>query len=97
MALFVRTEQVGLKLHRLLIFHEGKYIGEYEKSQEANIERKKAEINNAESTLLEVYDQYGEFCVRWNSKERKKSVRVNGVEITVIPKALWKPPSWGSM
>jgi hypothetical protein len=96
MTLFVRPEQAGSKLHRLLIFHEGKYIGEYEKSQDADIERKTAEIHDAESILLEVFNKYGEFCVRWDSKERKKSVRVNGVEVTVIPKSLWKTPSWQS-
>jgi hypothetical protein len=97
MTLFVRPEQAGSKLNRLLIFHDGKYIGEYERSQDADIERKRAEINDAESILLEVFNRHGEFCVRWDSKERKKSVRrVDGVEVTVIPKSLWKRPSWQS-
>ena len=94
MPLFVRTEAIGTKLHRMLLFHGGKYIGEYERSQEADIERKKAEIIDAAEVLLSLFERHGELCVRWDGKARKKSVRAKGIEVGVIPRSAWKAPSW---
>ncbi len=94
MTLFVRTESIGTKLHRVLIFIDGNYIGEYERSQEGDIERKKAEIFDAQEVLLALFRKHGELCVRWDGKARKKSVRAGGIEVGVIPKSAWKKPSW---
>ena len=94
MPLRVRSELIGSKLHRLLIFQDGQYIGEYERSQEADIERKKAEIRNAEAELLGIYRRHGEFVVRWDGAKRQKSVRVKGTEVGTVPRAAWERPSW---
>ena len=94
MSLHIRVQAVGKKLNRLLVFSEGTYIGEYERSQKADIPRKKIEIANAESLLLSVFRKHGEFVVRWDGSARKKSVRVQGSEVTVIPKSAWEAPSW---
>ena len=94
MAIFIRTESIGTKLHRMLMFNDGEYIGEYERSREADIERKKAEIFNAQAVLLALFQKHGELCVRWDGKARKKSVRAGGVEVGIIPKSMWKTPSW---
>lgn len=92
--LIVKTESIGKKLNRLDIFNNGQLIGEYERAQEADIERKIQEINCASDMLLEVYSKHGEFVVRWNGSEHKKSVRVNDFEVASIPKECWKKPSW---
>jgi hypothetical protein len=84
-------------MNRLLIYSNGIFIGEYERSQQADIDRKIEEINAAETTLLSIYEKYGEFCVRWNDekgKPRKKSIRVKDIEVGSIPKAAWRPASW---
>lgn len=93
MTLFVRVEPIK-KMNRLRIESNGTFIGEYEKSQQADIDRKIEEINAAETTLLSIYEKYGEFCVRWDGKARKKSIRVKGIEVGSIPKAAWRPASW---
>ncbi|WP_341528797.1 hypothetical protein WKK05_05595 [Nostoc sp. UHCC 0302] len=92
MTLFVRVEPIGKKMNRLLIESNGIFIGEYEKSQQADIDRKIEEINAAETTLLSIYEKYGEFCVRWDGKA--KSIRVKGIEVGSIPKAAWRRASW---
>lgn len=94
MTLLVRKELSGSQRYRLLIYHNGQYVGEYERSQEEDVERKTEEIMAAESVLLEVFEKHGEFCVRWNGKEKKKSVRVDDIEVAVIPKSCWRRPSW---
>ncbi|MDZ8187431.1 MAG: hypothetical protein RMX96_21610 [Nostoc sp. ChiSLP02] len=93
MTLFVRSEPIGKKMNRLLIESNGTFIGEYERSQQADIERKTEEINAAETTLLSIYEKYGKFCVRWDGKAKKKSIRVKGIEVGTIPKAAWRTPS----
>ena len=50
MALKVTTESIGTKLHRLWIYNDGTLIGEYERSQAADIGRKRKEVANAEWT-----------------------------------------------
>ncbi len=92
--LTVETEVIGTKLNRLDIFNNGKFIGEYERAQEADIDRKKQEINCASELLIEVYNKHGQFVVRWNGAENKKSIRVNDIEVASIPRECWKKPSW---
>jgi hypothetical protein len=78
-----------------MLMHNGEeYVGEYERSQEADIERMKAEIAEATDILLALFHNHGELCVRWNGNARKKSIRAGGTEVEVIPKSEWKPPSW---
>lgn len=92
MPIFVRTEPIGTKLHRMLMYNDEVYVGEYERSQEADIQRKKAEIAEATDVLLALFQNHGEICVRWDG--RKKSIRAGGIEVGVIPKSAWKAPSW---
>ncbi len=94
MTLFVRFESIGNKMNRLLIYSNGIFIGEYEKSQQADIDRKIEEINAAETTLLSIYEKHGVFLVRWDGKARKKSIRVKDIEVGSIPKAAWRAASW---
>ena len=94
MTISVRTEVIGIKLHKVLLFDDGKYIGEYERSQEADLLRKHVEIFEAQQVLLTIFQKHGPFCVRWDGQRRKKSVRVGGVEVGEIPKSAWKTPSW---
>ncbi|MEH2239321.1 hypothetical protein [Nostoc sp.] len=87
-------------MNRLLIESNGIFIGEYEKSQQADIDRKIEEINAAETTLLSIYEKHGVFHVRWDGKARKKSIRVKDIdrvkdiEVGSIPKAAWRAASW---
>ena len=94
MTLHVRAQSIGKKLNRLLIFNGGQFIGEYERSQAADIPRKTAEIANAESLLVAVFHKHGQFVVRWEGVARKKSIRVAGTEVSEVPKAAWTKPSW---
>ena len=95
MSVRIRAESIGPKLHRLRMFIDGTDIGEYERSQEADIDRKKAEIVAAQALLLSLFLKHGALCVRWVRKSRKKSVRrADGVEVGVIPKSAWRTPSW---
>ena len=94
MALEVVPEIIGKKLFRMLISHDGALIGEYERSQEADIERKKAEIQCALGILLDVSRKHGQFVVRWDGKRRVKSVRVDGIEVAQVPTKCWRKPSW---
>lgn len=90
----ILAELIGKKMHKLSIFRNGQYIGEYERSQKNDIERKSSEIELAESILLGVFIQHGEFVVRWDGKNKKKSIRINGIEVGEIPKECWQKPSW---
>jgi hypothetical protein len=90
----VKTELIGKKLHRLEVYHDGKFIGEYERSQAKDIERKTKEVNLASDLLLSIYREYGAFIVRWDGVSHKKSVRVNGTEVSIVPKGCWLKPSW---
>lgn len=94
MSLVVNTQPIGKKLHRLEIFSDGQFIGEYERSQEADIERKKEEIKCALSRLVAIHRSKGEFVVRWDGGRRVKSIRVNGIEVDQIPIECWRRPSW---
>lgn len=72
MALLIDHYANGKKLYRLEIRHDGQYIGEYERSQAGDVERKKEEVRCAADLLLRVYQQCGEFKVRWNGDRREK-------------------------
>ncbi len=95
MSVIVRAELIGAKLHRLRIVVDGVEIGEYERSQEADISRKTAEVVAAKDLLLSLFQKHGELCVRWDGKNRKKSVRrADGAEVGIIPDSAWRTPSW---
>lgn len=95
MALVVNSERIdGTKLHRLKIYNNGVFIGEYERSQEADIERKKDEIASAATILIDIFEQRGKFVVRWDSKRRLKAIRVNKEQVGEIPARHWGKPSW---
>ena len=94
MSLKVDPQPIGKKLFRLAISHMGQYIGEYERSQAADIDRKTQEIDCAEQILLSIYKSHGEFQVRWDGKNKVKSIRFNKVEVAQIPKSCWGTPSW---
>lgn len=95
MSVHIRAESIGQKLYRLQMSIDGIDIGEYERSQEADIDRKEAEVVAAQALLLSLFREHGDLCVRWDGKGRKKSVRrADGVEIGVIPKEAWRTPSW---
>lgn len=96
MGLRVETQLLGKKLYRLSISYDGQYIGDYERAQQADIERKKAEIKCAIAQLLEIRRGKGEFMVRWDTRRKVKSIRVNGVEVGQIPVECWRKPSWDS-
>jgi hypothetical protein len=94
MDIVIDHQPVGRKLHRLEIRHDGQCIGEYERSQSADIERKKDEIRSAQRLLLQIHRQYGKFQVRWSRDRREKVIYVQGTERGVIPKSCWRKPSW---
>ena len=85
---------VGTKLHQLLIFDGKTLIGEYERAQSANIDRKKKEVRNAEAQLLDVFRKHGPFIVRWNDSTKSKIIRANGIPVGTIAKSHWETPSW---
>jgi hypothetical protein len=94
MQLTVVTKSLGTKLNELLIYSGSTLIGEYERSQDADIDRKKREITNIEDLLIWIHAKHGPFTVRWDDETRHKSVRVGNVEVCVIPKIAWEAPSW---
>jgi hypothetical protein len=96
MQLTVVTKSLGAKLNEMLIYAGSTQIGEYERSQDADIERKKLEIENVADLLLWVHSKHGRFTVRWDGDTRHKSVRVADVEVCIIPKIAWGTPSWQS-
>ena len=78
----------------LEVYNGDDRIGEYERSGERDIERKKDEIRAAFNFLLDVYEKHGEWVVRWDGTERRKSVRVEGQEVAILPEDYWGRPSW---
>jgi len=90
----VDAQRIGKKLHRLEILVDGQRIGEYERSQAADIERKTAEINCATDYLFRIYRRHGEFKVRWSGSRREKIVYVDDLEVGSVLKACWRKPSW---
>jgi hypothetical protein len=94
MELTVVTKSLGSKLNEMLIYAGSTQIGEYERSQDADIERKKVEIANVADLLMWIYSKHGRFTVRWQGDTRHKSIRVADVEVSIIPKIAWATPSW---
>lgn len=90
----VKAELIGKKLHRLDIFHDGVFIGEYERSQAKDIERKTREIDLASELLISIYTEHGSFVVRWDGEGHKKSIRIDGAEVGIVPHDFWQKPSW---
>jgi hypothetical protein len=68
MSLRVDPQLLGTKFYRMAIYFEGKLLGEYERSQAADIDRKTEEIQCALPKLLEISQTHGEFRVRWDGK-----------------------------
>lgn len=95
MVLRVDASPIGIKLYQLLVFDEGQFIGEYERPQAADIDRKRQEVQNAEAQLRQIYLECREpFVVRWDGLNRKKSIRVHGSEVAEIQRSAWEKPSW---
>jgi len=94
MGLVINHHLLGKTLNRLEIHHDGQYIGEYERSQAADIERKKEEIRCAQGLLLSIYRKHGEFQVRWVKDRKEKVIYVRKMERGIIPKSCWRKPSW---
>jgi len=83
------------KLNRLEIWREGVLLGEYERSNDREVDRKIGEIVSALDSLLDVYENHGRFQVRWDGKQRTKVVRdASGHEVAVIGKEHWGKPNW---
>lgn len=88
----ITVEQVRAtdSLYTLNMYYGDVYIGEYERSKHQNIERKKKEVDAAADWLLGVFREHGALQVRWDGKNKVKSVRVAGVEVARIPKKYWR-------
>ncbi len=97
MQILVRAESLGKKLNRLLIFIDGRFIGEYERTQTADIKRKTDEITVAGGLLLSLFETHGPLVVRWDRKIPEKSIRrEDGVRVGAVPREAWRTPSWKS-
>lgn len=96
MTLTVNVEPTsGPSRFRLVIHNGDQIIGEYERTGEKDIERKKAEIASAADYLLERFRKHGYFVVRWDDVERAKIVKDDdGNKIGEISKEHWRTPSW---
>lgn len=90
----VRATQQSAKYSRLDVYWNNQHIGEYERSVEHEIQRKKGEIHSAARILIDVYRKHGFWVVRWDGVNRKKSIWVDGLEVGIIPKEYWGKPSW---
>lgn len=94
MTLHVVAEPESTTLYRLEVWDGTHLIGEYERSQHADIGRKAAEVNAAADYLLELFDQHGPFVVRWDGGTREKVVRdQHRNRIGQIPREHWRQPS----
>jgi hypothetical protein len=96
MQLEIVTKSLGTKLNEVQIYAGSTQIGEYERSQDADIERKKREIESVADLLIWVHSKHGRFTVRWNGDLKQKSVRVADIEVCIIPRIAWETPSWQS-
>lgn len=90
----VISHSLGKRLHRLEIWHDGEYLGEYERSNESDIPRKTEEIGAALPLLLSIARKHGAFVVRWSGDRRAKLVYVDNLQVGEIPKSCWRRPSW---
>ncbi len=94
MSLRIDPQPIGTKLHRLAIYYQGQFLGEYERTQSADIARKTEEIKCALVLLIDIHREKGEFQVRWDGARGVKSIRVDGLEVGQIPKDCWRKASW---
>jgi hypothetical protein len=86
MSIRVISYPLGGKLRQLDIYDNGQHIGEYEHSQQEDIEQKVTEVVRAAPMLREVYAAHGKFHVRWDGMSRVRSVRrADGTEVAQIP------------
>jgi ssDNA-binding replication factor A large subunit len=67
----VRITPATARRYHLEIYYEGNHIGDYEQSEEQNIDRKEGEIKRSSNFLLDTYAQYGKFVVRWNGRDKE--------------------------
>ena len=71
----IRIRSASANLYHLELYDGDTHIGDYERSTESEIQRKRKEIERSTDLLLSTYAQYGKFAVRWNSRERAKEIR----------------------
>ena len=93
MPLTVTASLVSAKYSQLLIFDGQQQIGEYERSQKADIGRKKQEVLNAQADLRKIFQIHGPFVVRW-SKGTKVIRNSRGVQVATVDREHWEKPSW---
>ncbi|MFD2795671.1 hypothetical protein ACFS27_19075 [Promicromonospora vindobonensis] len=85
----------GTSRFRLMIRDGDQLIGEYERTGEKDIERKKAELAATADYLVELFHKHGPFVVRWDGAQRIKAVKDEfGNKIGEISKEHWRKPSW---
>lgn len=71
----IRGRPAGTNLYHLELYNGDTHIGDYERSTESEIWRKREEIERSTDLLLSTYAQHGKFAVRWNGRERIKEIR----------------------
>jgi hypothetical protein len=103
----VRVVQQG-RGYRLDLYHEGVYIGEYERSwaaeESGDLAAKVGEAEGASDLLIEASKRTdnGKITVRWNGQTREKEIRTYAEgrndpgrgepAIALIPKPYWRKP-----
>lgn len=94
--LTIDVQKVTACYFEFKIFLDGVYIGEYERSKEQDVDRKKREILNAKDYLIKVFHERKDqpFSVRWDGIKRTKVIKINDKEVATIPKEFWEKPSW---
>jgi len=98
--LIVRTEPASANLYNLKIYLGNTHIGDYERSIERTIDRKRIEVERSADFLISSYKKYGKFVVRWNSRDRVKEIRMyqegssdpgrQAQCLDVIPREYWE-------
>ena len=103
----VRVVQQG-RGYRLDLYHEGVYIGEYERNwaaeESGDLAAKVREAEGASGLLIEASKRTanGKITVRWNGQSRQKEIRTYAEgradpgrgepAIARIPKRFWRKP-----
>ena len=75
---YVEIQETGDGYYKTLqMYHEGTYIGDYERSKNNHIERKRREAQGAARLLVDAYERHGKIVVRWTETEtgRTKQIR----------------------
>lgn len=96
--LTVRTEPASAKLYNLKMYLGGTHIGDYERSIEHTIDRKLIEVERSAGFLINSYEKYGKFVVRWNGTDKEIRSFQEGLadpgrgaqRLGVIPKQYWE-------